>query len=55
MVHGIRSFDQAIGDLAKHYPVVDNGPLQASLLVERSYEGNRWLQQIIVRHGLRIS
>ncbi len=31
--------------------VVDTGPLQASLLVERTYDGNRWVQQVILRHG----
>jgi alpha-mannosidase len=31
--------------------VVDTGPLQASLLIERSFNANRWVQQIILRYG----
>ncbi len=33
--------------------VADVGPLQASLLVERGYGDNRWLQQIVLRRGSR--
>ena len=51
--HDVRSFDQTIGWFgAAKITVVDNGPLQASVLIERAYEGNRWLQQIIIRQGL---
>lgn len=50
--HGVLGFDQVIGTFGKAcISVVDHGPLQASLLVERSYEGNTWLQQIILRQG----
>ena len=30
----------------------ENGPLQASLLIERRHEHSIWLQQIILRHGV---
>jgi len=31
--------------------ICDDGPLQASLLVERTYKSNTWRQQIILRRG----
>ena len=31
--------------------VHDQGPLQASVFVERDYKGNTWLQQLVLRHG----
>ena len=31
--------------------IAEEGPLQASLLIERAYEGSHWLQQLILRHG----
>jgi len=50
--HGVCRFDQLIGHFNNaHITVCDNGPLQASLLVERTYEDNTWLQQIILRQG----
>ena len=50
--HGIRGYDDVIGAFGDaRITVADNGPLQASVLVERRYEGNAWLQQLILRHG----
>ncbi len=50
--HRIQSFDDVIGRFGDaEVSVYERGPLQASLLVERSYEGSTWLQQITVRHG----
>ena len=31
--------------------IAEQGPLQASLLIERTYEASHWLQQVILRHG----
>ena len=46
------SSTQVIGRFgAAQINVYERGPLQASLLVERSFEGSTWLQQIILRHG----
>jgi alpha-mannosidase len=49
--HGIRGYcGQLVGIFgAASIKVVDYGPLQASVLIERSHAGNRWLQQIILR------
>ncbi len=50
--HRIQSFDDVIGQFGDaQVSVYERGPLQASLLAERSYEGSTWLQQITVRHG----
>ena len=50
--HGVRSFDQQIGTFGEARVIVrDTGPLEASLLLERRYEGNSWVQQIVLRHG----
>jgi alpha-mannosidase len=50
--HRVSRFDQTIGQFGDAcVTVCDQGPLQASLLVERSYEGNTWLQQMIMRHA----
>ncbi|NOZ26885.1 MAG: alpha-mannosidase [Chloroflexi bacterium] len=50
--HGVRRFDQVIGTFGNaRITVCDNGPLQASILVERHHEENVWLQQIILRRG----
>lgn len=50
--HGVRCFDQIIGHFGDaRVTVCDDGPLQASLLVERDYQGSTWLQQIILRQG----
>ncbi|MGQ9683509.1 MAG: alpha-mannosidase [Anaerolineae bacterium] len=50
--HKVRSFDKVIGCFgAARITVGEQGPLQASLYVERSYEGATWLQQLVVRAG----
>jgi alpha-mannosidase len=50
--HGVRRFEDVIGRFdAAHIRVVDAGPLQVSLLVERSYDGNQLLQQLVLRSG----
>ncbi|MCJ7737784.1 MAG: hypothetical protein MUQ10_10810, partial [Anaerolineae bacterium] len=52
--HGIQRFDDVIGNFGgAKISVCDNGPLQASLMVERAYEGSTWLQQIVLRAGER--
>ncbi|HWQ13491.1 MAG TPA: glycoside hydrolase family 38 C-terminal domain-containing protein [Roseiflexaceae bacterium] len=52
--HLVRGYDNVIGTFRDAYIVAaDHGPLQASLLVERSYEGSTWLQQIMLRAGER--
>ena len=52
--HDVRGYGEPIGAFGDaRLSVVDTGPLQASLLIERTYEGNRWLQQVILRHGDR--
>ena len=50
--HGVQGYTQVIGRFgAAQISAYERGPLQASLLVERSFEGSTWLQQIILRHG----
>ncbi len=50
--HGVRRFEDVIGRFgAADIRMVDTGPLQASVLIERSYEGNTWLQQLVLRSG----
>jgi len=50
--HGVRGFAAVIGAFGQAtMRVVDQGPLQASVLVERRYEGSTWLQQIVLRAG----
>jgi len=50
--HAVRRFDKVIGHFGHaRVTVCDDGPLQASLLVERTYGSNTWLQQIILRQG----
>ena len=50
--HGVRRFDQVIGHFGDaSIKVCDNGPLEASLLVERVFESSTWLQQIVLRQG----
>ena len=50
--HGVQRFEDVIGRFgAADIRVVDTGPLQASVLIERSYEGNTWLQQLLLRSG----
>ncbi len=48
--HDVRSFGAASGTFGDAViRIVDTGPLQASLLIERTYEGSVWLQQVILR------
>jgi len=48
--HGVRRFGDVIGVFRDPVvTVVDNGPLQASVLVERHYEHSCWLQQLVLR------
>lgn len=51
--HGIAGYGGPLlgvfGDVS--ITVADQGPLQVSLLVERSFEGSQWQQQIILRRG----
>ncbi len=50
--HGIRGFDQVMGHFENAtITICDEGPLQASLLVERAYEESTWLQHIILRQS----
>ncbi|MEA3337887.1 MAG: glycoside hydrolase family 38 C-terminal domain-containing protein [Chloroflexota bacterium] len=50
--HDVRRFGKVVGHFGNaRISVCDDGPLQASLLVGRSYEGSTWLQQIILRQG----
>jgi alpha-mannosidase len=50
--HGVTHYDQLIGQFqASSVAVCDRGPLQASLLIARTFEGSTWLQQVILRHG----
>ena len=50
--HGVRGWDKVLGCFGQaHITLADQGPLQASLLVERTWEGSTWLQQLILRAG----
>lgn len=50
--HGVRGYGEALGTFGNaRIRVGDSGPLQASLLVERSYGASTWQQQIILRVG----
>lgn len=50
--HGVRAFGPVVGRFgAAKITIGEQGPLQASLFVERSWEGSTWLQQIILRAG----
>jgi len=52
--HGVRGFDRVLGAFgAPRVTVADCGPLQASLYIERSWEGATWLQQLVLRAGER--
>jgi len=52
--HGIQRFDQVIGHFGEaKVSICDSGPVQASLMVERSHGHSSWLQQIILRAGQR--
>ena len=50
--HGVRCYGAATGTFGNaEIRLGDSGPLQASLLVERTYGPNIWQQQIILRRG----
>ena len=50
--HGVQSYDALIGSFSDaQIKVADRGALQVSLLIERTYEQSRWLQQVILRRG----
>ncbi len=50
--HAVTHFDQVIGVFSEaQITIIDNGPLQASLLIERRYGASVWTQQLILRHG----
>jgi alpha-mannosidase len=55
--HAVRSYDQVLGRFSQaRIRPADSGPLQASLLVERSWQdetgaSGTWLQQVILRSG----
>jgi alpha-mannosidase len=50
--HGVRRYEDVIGAFGSpRVSVVDRGPLQVSLLLERTYEDNTWLQQLLLRAG----
>lgn len=50
--HGVRGYGAASGAFGDaRISIATNGPLEASLLIERSYAGSTWLQQLILRHG----
>lgn len=50
--HGQTHFNETIGQFgAAKTTICDEGPLQSSLLIERVYEGNTWLQQLVLRQG----
>lgn len=52
--HGVQRFEHVIGAFgAARITLGDRGPLQASLLVERSYGANQWQQEVILRRGER--
>jgi alpha-mannosidase len=50
--HGVSRYDHVVGQFGDaRVTVDDSGPIQASLLVERAYEGSTWLQQVALRQG----
>ena len=52
--HGVRRYDQIIGAFGNaRITVGDTGPLQISLLVERTYGDVHWLQELVLRRGER--
>ncbi|MCB9125177.1 MAG: alpha-mannosidase [Caldilineaceae bacterium] len=52
--HGVQRFEHVIGAFGNaRITVGDRGPLQASLLIERSYGANHWQQEVILRRGER--
>jgi alpha-mannosidase len=52
--HGVRRYGEPFATFgAAQLRVGDEGPLQASLFIARSFEGSRWLQQVVLRAGER--
>lgn len=50
--HGVQRYDRLIGTFGDaQITVGDIGPLQVSLLVERTYGDAQWLQQLVLRSG----
>lgn len=50
--HGVRGYDRIVGVFGEaEISVASNGPLEASLLIERRYGASVWQQQFILRHG----
>ena len=50
--HGVRSFDRVLGCFSEpRVTVGEQGPLEASLWIERFWEGSTWRQQLILRAG----
>ncbi len=50
--HDVRGFDEVVGHFTNaKITICDDGPLQASLLIERTYEDSTWLQQLILRQA----
>ena len=50
--HGVRRYGEAMGTFGDaEIRLGDSGPLQVSLLVDRTYGPNIWQQQIILRRG----
>ncbi len=52
--HDVRSYGLPSGFFGDTVVrTIDTGPLQASIIVERSYLGSKWQQQIVLRHDER--
>jgi alpha-mannosidase len=50
--HGVRAFEGLLGVFgAPQVRLGERGPLQASLYVERHWQGSTWLQQLVMRAG----
>jgi alpha-mannosidase len=50
--HSERAFERVLGQFGDaHVRAGEQGPLQASLFIERSWQGSTWLQQLVLRAG----
>jgi len=50
--HGVRGYGPASGSFTHaRLHVMDTGPLQASVLIERTYGDGHWRQQVVLRYG----
>ena len=50
--HGERAFERVLGPFGDaRIRIGEQGPLQASLFIERAWQGSTWLQQVILRAG----